>query len=48
MRNEELQQQIQRLRIEHLAALGEALLDFRSPQDFQAWLATNPPDENAT
>ncbi len=36
---EEVQQQIQRLRIEELADLGEAMLDFRSLQDLQTWLA---------
>ncbi|MCY2988121.1 MAG: DUF4351 domain-containing protein [Planctomycetota bacterium] len=34
--------------IEHLAALGEAVLDFRSRQDLQAWLEANSPEEYAT
>jgi hypothetical protein len=35
---EELEQRVRRLPIERLEALGEALLDFRSLQDVQAWL----------
>ena len=38
---EETQQQIQRLRIEELADLGEAMLDFRSLHDLQTWLAAH-------
>ena len=35
---EQVQQQIRCLTFEQLAALGEALLDFTSPHDIQAWL----------
>jgi len=41
---EETQQQIQRLRIEELADLGEAMLDFRSLHDLQTWLAAQSED----
>ena len=36
--SEELQQQIRQLPLDQLAALGEAVLDFRSRQDLEAWL----------
>jgi hypothetical protein len=35
---EEIEQRVRRLPIERLEALGEALLDFRSLPDVQAWL----------
>ena len=35
---DELQQQIQRLPLDQLAALGKALLDFDSLQDLESWL----------
>ncbi len=35
---EELQQQIQDLRIEQLTALGKAILHFQSVQDLEVWL----------
>ncbi len=38
---EKLQQQIQRLPLERLAAFGEALLDFDSLDDLQVWLEAN-------
>jgi hypothetical protein len=38
---EEVQQRIHRLPFEQLSALGEALLDFRSLADLQAWLDAN-------
>lgn len=41
---EETQQQIQGLRIEELADLGEAMLDFRSLHDLQTWLAAQSED----
>ena len=46
--SEELQQQIRRLRIDQLGTLGEASLDFGSPQDLQAWLEANSQEEHAT
>ena len=39
--SEELQQQIRRLPLDQLAGLGEALLDFDSVQDLEAWLEAN-------
>jgi hypothetical protein len=38
---EDVQQRIQRMSIGQLAALGEALLDFRSLADLQSWLDTH-------
>jgi hypothetical protein len=38
---EEVQQRIRCLPFERLSALGEALLDFRSLSDLQAWLSAN-------
>ncbi len=38
---EEVQQRIRRLPFEQLSALGEALLDFHSLVDLQAWLDAN-------
>jgi len=38
---EEVQQRIHRLPFEQPSALGEALLDFRSLADLQAWLDPN-------
>jgi hypothetical protein len=38
---EEFQQQIRRLRIEQLTALGKAILDFESAEDLEVWLEAN-------
>ena len=38
---EDIEEQIHRLSIERLAMLGEALLEFRSLQDLESWLAAN-------
>jgi hypothetical protein len=38
---EDLEQQLRQLSIEGLKELGKALLDFRSVQDVQAWLAAH-------
>jgi len=45
---DEIQQRIHRLSIEQLAVLGEALLEFRTLQDLQSWLAASGDQENAT
>ena len=34
-----MQEQIARLHLSQLEALGEALLDFRGPTDLEQWLA---------
>ena len=36
-----MEEEIHRLSIEQLAMLGEALLDFRSLQNLESWLAAN-------
>jgi predicted transposase YdaD len=38
----ELQQQIRGLSVEHLEALGEALLDFKTDIELRTWLANLP------
>ena len=40
---EETQQQVRSLPLQQQAALGEALLDFRTVQDLQTWLSDHLP-----
>jgi hypothetical protein len=44
----DVQQQIRRLTIEQQAALGEALFDFRSPQDLDDWLDAQATSDNGS
>ena len=44
---DEVQERIHHLSIQQLAALGEALLDFRSLADLQSWLDANQIDRSA-
>jgi hypothetical protein len=37
---EQVEQRIRSLRLDQLAALGEAVLDLSSPQELEAWLQT--------
>jgi hypothetical protein len=39
--SEDLEQRVRRLSVDGVEALGEALLDFRSAQDAEAWLDTH-------